>query len=100
MVDVQHGNEKMRLDYLYPGLEHKRKLDIVLDICKKENITLAEVAYVGDDIKCHEILKELGCSACPCNVLSKIKKIPNINLLSKKRGDGAVREFVDIILDN
>jgi YrbI family 3-deoxy-D-manno-octulosonate 8-phosphate phosphatase len=97
---VERRAKKMRVDYLYQGVEHKRKLDIVIDICKKENITLAEVAYIGDDINCQELLKEVGFSACPCNALSKIKKIRNMNLLSKKGGDGAVREFVDIILDN
>ena len=95
---VENRAKKMKVDYLYQGLEHKGKLDIAKDICQKENISLEEVAYIGDDINCKELLQSVGIAACPANALDEIKNIPNIIQLSKSGGDGAVREFVGRIL--
>ena len=67
-------------------------------MCEKENISLNEIAYIGDDINCFELLSSAGVSACPMNAVSKIKSIPNIIQLKKNGGDGAVREFVELIL--
>jgi len=97
---VENRAKKLKVDYLYQGLEHIGKLEIAKEICKKENITLDEVAYIGDDINCKELLENVGLAACPSNALDEIKGIPNIIKLSKKGGDGAVREFVEIILRN
>lgn len=94
---VANRAKKMKVDYLYQGLEHKGKLDIAKEICQKENITLDQVAYIGDDINCIELLSNVGIAACPANALDEIKNIPNILNLSKRGGDGAVREFVEKI---
>ena len=96
---VANRAKKMKVDYLYQGLEHKGKLDIVKEICQKENIELDEVAYIGDDINCKELLESVGLSACPSNALKKIKNVPNIIKLSKSGGNGAVREFIGKIIE-
>lgn len=95
---VENRAKKLKVDYLYQGLEHKGKLDIAKEICKELNISLDEVAYIGDDINCKELLLNVGLAACPSNALDEIKNIPNIIKLSKVGGDGAVREFIHIIL--
>ena len=95
---VSNRAKKLKVDYLYQGLEHNGKLDIVKEICKKENISLIEVAYIGDDVNCKELLLNVGLAACPNNAVKEIKSIPNIIKLSKDGGFGAVREFIDKIL--
>lgn len=97
---VSNRAKKLKVDYLYQGLEHKGKLDIAKEICEKENISLNEVAYIGDDINCKELLESVGLAACPNNALNEIKTIPNIIKLTKNGGDGAVREFVERILND
>ena len=57
-----------------------------------------EVAYIGDDVNCFELLLNVGIAACPSNAVEKIKSIPNIIQLEKNGGEGVVREFVEIIL--
>ena len=94
---VANRAKKMKVDYLYQGLEHMGKLDIAKEICKKENITLNEVAYIGDDVNCKELLENIGFAACPKNAITEIKDIPNILILSKEGGNGAVREFISIL---
>ena len=61
-------------------------------------ISLEEIAYIGDDVNCKELLERAGLSACPKNSQTDVKSIANILHLSRKGGDGAVREFIDIIL--
>ena len=88
--------KKLRLDFDFHGA--KDKLQVVKDLCKKENITLEEVAYIGDDINCFGLLSNVGIAACPNNAVSEIKSIPNIIQLHKNGGDGVVRELVEVIL--
>ena len=87
---------KLGLDFDFHGAEDKLK--IVKDLCIKENITIDEVAYIGDDINCFSLLSHVGIAACPNNAVDKIKAIPNIIQLNKNGGEGVVREFVELIL--
>lgn len=95
---VENRARKLNVDYLYQGRRDGGKLAVAQEICAKEGITLHEVAYVGDDINCFELLSSVGVAACPANALPKIKGIPGILHLEKKGGEGAVREFVEWIL--
>ena len=88
--------QKLKLDFDFHGA--KDKSQIVKDLCKSENITLNEVSYIGDDVNCFELLSNVGIAACPENAMKKIKSIPNIIQLSKKGGEGVVRELVELIL--
>ena len=88
--------KKLGLDFDFHGA--KDKLKIVIDLCDKENITLNEVAYIGDDVNCFSLLSNVGIAACPDNAVAKIKAIPNIMQLKKNGGDGVVREFVELFL--
>ena len=88
--------KKLGLDFDFHGA--KDKLQIVKDLCEKENVSLDEIAYIGDDVNCFELLSNAGVSACPMNAVSKIKSIPNIIQLQRNGGNGVVREFVELIL--
>jgi N-acylneuraminate cytidylyltransferase len=88
--------KKLGLDFDFHGA--KDKLQIVKDLCAKENITLNEVAYIGDDVNCFGLLSHVGIAACPNNAVAKIKAIPNIMQLERNGGDGVVREFVELFL--
>jgi N-acylneuraminate cytidylyltransferase len=91
---------KLKVDYVYQGKNTGGKLQTAMEICRKEGITLAEAAYIGDDINCYDLLCNVGMAACPADAVEKIKTIPNIKILRKKGGEGVVREFIEIILGN
>ena len=97
---VENRARKLNVDFLYQGWRDGGKLAVAKEICSNEGITLDEVAYIGDDINCFELLSAVGCAACPANALPKIKTIPGILQLQKCGGNGAVREFVEWILNN
>ena len=97
---VKNRSKKLNVDYLYQSVSGKNKLDVIKEICIKENIHLSEVAYIGDDINDLEALSVVGLAACPGNATQSIKNIENIIHLKKSGGEGAVREFVEIIIAN
>ena len=66
---------------------------------KELNISLDEVAYIGDDINDFELLNAVKFKACPNDAVKKIKNINGIKILENKGGNGAVREFIDYLLD-
>lgn len=96
---VERRAEKLKIDYLYQGANTGGKLQSALEICRKEGISLNEAAYIGDDVNCFELLSNVGFAACPADAVEKIKSIPNIKILSKKGGEGCVREFIEWILE-
>lgn len=93
---VKRRADKLKVDFLQMG--SWKKLDFVREICHKLGITLAEVAYIGDDINDIELLQAAGVKACPCDAVQAVKQIPNIRVLTLSGGRGAVREFVEYIL--
>jgi len=88
--------KKLGLDFDFHGI--KDKLQITKDLCKKVNVSLDEVAYIGDDVNCFGLLSNVGIAACPSNAVEKIKLIPNIIQLERNGGEGVVREFVELML--
>lgn len=96
---VERRAAKLCIDYVYQGVGFGGKLRSALEICAKENISMEEVAYIGDDINCIELLQAVGVAACPSNATKKVMAIPGIIILERAGGDGAVREFAEMILD-
>lgn len=95
---VSNRAKKLDIDYLYQGNQDGGKLSAAKEICESMGISLNEVAYIGDDINCKEILQNVGFAACPLDADEVIKSIPGIHIMTKKGGEGCVRELVEIIL--
>ncbi|MDR2207310.1 MAG: acylneuraminate cytidylyltransferase [Flavobacteriaceae bacterium] len=95
---VENRAKKLKADYLYQGKREGGKLAAAKEICEKENISLENIAYIGDDVNCLELLSNVGLAACPADAMEKVKQIPNIKILSKNGGDGVFREFLEMIL--
>ena len=89
---------KLQVDYLFQGVKGSEKLEALNKICVEKNMSLSEVAYIGDDINDYNVLSSVGFPACPKNAIHNIKDIKGITHLSKSGGDGAVREFVELLL--
>lgn len=95
---VENRASKLKVDYLYQGKINEGKLAIAKEICDKERISLEEVAYIGDDVNCIELLNAVGFAACPADAHEKVKAIPNIHVMNISGGAGCVREWIDLIL--
>ncbi len=76
------------------------KLEILRRLCHEFNCILPEVAYIGDDTNDLECLEAVGFPACPNDANEAIIKIPNIFITQANGGKGAVREFIDWLIEN
>lgn len=87
--------ERLRMDYIYLGVWEKQ---ITLrDICDDMNITVAQTAFIGDDVNDTGIMKDAGFSACPADAVDEIVQLADYKC-EKKGGEGAYREFANLIL--
>jgi YrbI family 3-deoxy-D-manno-octulosonate 8-phosphate phosphatase len=88
--------KKLNIDEVYIN-EHE-KLKRMKYLAEKYDITLDEIAYIGDDINDLPLLKSVGLSALSGNspIINKFK--PDY-VTNRHGGDGAYREFIEIILN-
>lgn len=92
---VQRRADKLKVDYCYLGV--KDKLSVVKNLCKELSITLAQVAYIGDDLNDIDVLSKVGFAGVPVSAPEYVKQLANVPL-SKKGGEGVFREFVEMII--
>lgn len=95
---VEWRAKKLKVDYLKQGMARMGKLEAALEICREAGVDISQTAYVGDDVNCLELLSKVGFPACPADAVGEILAVPGIKVLSKKGGEGCVREFIDEIL--
>lgn len=95
----QRRAEKLKVDFIRQGKVNGGKVAVAKEIAAEIGITLEEVAYIGDDVNCVELLSSVGFAACPVDASAKVKEIPGIAVMTKKGGDGCVREFCEILLN-
>lgn len=92
---VENRANKLKIDILKMGVQDK--LSMIKDICREYGIALENVAYVGDDINDYEAVKAVGFGCSVSNGNSCVKSAAKY-VTSKRGGEGAVREVVDLIL--
>lgn len=94
----QRRADKLKLDFFYQGRKNGGKLAVAQEICEKMGIYMQEVAYIGDDVNCIELLSAVGLAACPADADARVKAIPGILVMTKKGGEGCVREFCEMLI--
>ncbi len=73
------------------------KLQTLNKWCEQLNISLTNVCFIGDDLNDEDILLAVGFSACPSDAVDDVKNMVHV-VLSKKGGEGCVRELIDMYL--
>ena len=88
--------EKLQIDEVY--VDEHEKLKRLTYLTKKYDITMDEVAYIGDDVNDLEVLKAVGFSALAGNSPIQDQFTPDY-VTTRHGGNGAFREFADFILN-
>lgn len=73
------------------------KLIQLREVCKNKKIDLLNVAYMGNDLNDIECMKYVGISICPADANQEVKNLSDLTL-SRKGGNGAIRELTDYII--
>jgi YrbI family 3-deoxy-D-manno-octulosonate 8-phosphate phosphatase len=89
---IQKRAELLGVQRVYVGRDPK--LTVLNQFCEELGIELNQVAIIGDDVNDLPVIKKVGFSAAPSDAMNVVKSNVDI-ILTKKGGDGCVREFID-----
>jgi YrbI family 3-deoxy-D-manno-octulosonate 8-phosphate phosphatase len=76
------------------GIDNKK--DALVDHCRRNDIELPQVAYLGNDINDKEAMEIAGIIFCPSDAHEEIKAISD-HILVTKGGGGVIRELFDLL---
>lgn len=92
---VARRAKELRIEHFYQGVENKKE---VLDqLLEKLGLQIDNVAAIGDDLNDLQMLKAAKISFVPRDASSYVDKIATV-ILSKRGGDGAVREMIEYLI--
>jgi YrbI family 3-deoxy-D-manno-octulosonate 8-phosphate phosphatase len=92
---VKERAKMLNIEKCYIGRDPK--MVVLKQFCEDLGITKDQVAIIGDDINDLAMIKVCGLTACPSDAVNTIKSNVDI-ILSKKGGEGCIREFIDAYL--
>jgi len=93
---VKKRAEKLEIAELHLGV--KDKVAVLNEIMNRLDLTLEEIAYIGDDTNDIEVMKLVGLSACPANAISFAIAVADY-VCQNNGGHGAFREFAEFIIE-
>ena len=93
---VRKRGEKLKMTEIHLGI--KDKPAVLEKICKRLDLQLDEIAYIGDDTNDVEAMKIVGLSACPNDATKFAKEVADI-IVEHNGGYGAVRDFAEILIE-
>ena len=86
----------LRMEYVYMGQAYK--MQAVRAMMAKENITLDEIAYVGDDVIDLPVMRVCGLAVAVANARAQVKAAAHY-VTPHEGGHGAGRDAIEFILD-
>lgn len=89
--------QKLKLDVLEAGC--KDKVAAVKTLCEKYNVSLENVAYIGDDINDLDVIKMVGYGCCPADAMPQVRDAARY-VTKAKGGEGVIREIVEAIIND
>jgi YrbI family 3-deoxy-D-manno-octulosonate 8-phosphate phosphatase len=87
--------ETLGVQHLYAGT--RPKLQVITEWCEQLDLSLDQIAFVGDDLNDLPLLRRVGVSACPADAVSAVKAAASV-ILTRRGGEGCAREFLEEVL--
>ncbi len=92
---VARRAKELHIEHFYQGIDNKK--EVLESLLEKLDPTLENVAAIGDDLNDLPMLKAAQISFVPRDASAYVDKIANV-VLSKRGGDGAVREMIEYLI--
>ncbi len=92
---VARRAKELQIEHFYQGIENKK--EVLESLLVKLGLTMENVAAIGDDLNDLQMLKAAKLSFVPRDASIYVEKIATV-VLSKKGGDGAVREMIEYLI--
>jgi 3-deoxy-D-manno-octulosonate 8-phosphate phosphatase (KDO 8-P phosphatase) len=85
----------LKLEFVYQGQSHK--MNAINEILAKANITIDQLAYVGDDVIDLPVMRACGLAIATANARQQVKAVAHYTT-PNPGGKGAGRDAIDFIL--
>ena len=92
---VARRAKELRIEHFYQGVDNKK--EVLEDLLDKLELTMENVAAIGDDLNDLQMLRSAKISFVPRDASAYVDKIATV-VLSKRGGDGAVREMIEHLI--
>ncbi len=93
---VERRAKELGIVHLFQGIKNKK--EVLQNLVDMIGISLEEVAVIGDDLNDIGMFRIAGKSFAPANAAAVACEHADI-VLQKRGGEGAVREMIDIIVE-
>jgi len=94
---VERRAKELHIEHFYQGVENKR--EVLETLLEKLEISMENVAAIGDDLNDLSMLTAAEISFVPRDASTYVDKIASV-ILTRKGGDGAVREMIEYLIKN
>ncbi|MDQ1244086.1 MAG: 3-deoxy-D-manno-octulosonate 8-phosphate phosphatase phosphatase [Campylobacterota bacterium] len=93
---VQKRADELGIKHLFQGVKDKEK--VLNSLIESLGLKKYEVGAIGDDLNDYKMLRLVGRSFTPKDAVKEIRELVD-TVLTCNGGDGAVREMIDILVD-
>ena len=94
---VQKRAKELGIKHIYQNCQDKLKK--LQEILQEENLTLKNVAAIGDDLNDYTMLKSAKIAFVPNDASKFVKEIADV-VLQKNGGEGAVAQMIEFLVEN
>lgn len=94
---VARRAKELHIEHFYQGIHNKK--EVLEELLEKLDLTMENVAAIGDDLNDLQMLKAAKISFVPRDASAYVDKIATV-ILTKKGGDGAVREMIEYLISD
>jgi 3-deoxy-D-manno-octulosonate 8-phosphate phosphatase (KDO 8-P phosphatase) len=94
---VERRAQELGIAHLVQGREDK--LAVLSDLLEQMNLSLDQVAYIGDDLPDLAAIESVKLGACPADAATEVKLKANW-VSTRAGGDGCVRELCDLLVSH
>jgi 3-deoxy-D-manno-octulosonate 8-phosphate phosphatase (KDO 8-P phosphatase) len=92
---VARRAKELHIEHFYQGIHNKK--EVLETLLEKLDLTMDNVAAIGDDLNDLQMLRSAKISFVPRDASAYVDKIATV-ILSKRGGDGAVREMIEHLI--
>jgi len=92
---AHHRAQRLGITEVHLGV--KDKSSFLEQICQEKDISLGNVAYIGDDLTDLAVMQKVGMACAPADAVDGVKRVASY-ITRAPAGQGAVREICDLLL--
>lgn len=93
---VNFRAKKLGIDVL---ANTKNKIEVLKAYCTKNSISLSQVAYIGNDLNDAAVMKAVAWPVAPSDAYKEVKSLAKF-IMPSKGGQGVIRDFLSLVMEN